>query len=106
MAGMNATSSKNEETYTGRLLAFTIPARHARGRLVRLDDVLDEILAAHDYPAPVTHLLAEALVLAVLIGGLVKDDGSQVTMQAQTEAGGRVADGIAAHVRGGFEYAH
>ena len=87
MAGMNATSSKNEETYTGRLLAFTIPARHARGRLVRLDDVLDEILAAHDYPAPVTHLLAEALVLAVLIGGLVKDDGSQVTMQAQTEAG-------------------
>jgi molecular chaperone Hsp33 len=87
MAGMNATSSKNEETYTGRLLAFTIPARHARGRLVRLDEVLDEILAAHDYPAPVTHLLAEALVLAVLIGGLVKDDGSQVTMQAQTEAG-------------------
>ena len=32
-------------------------------------------------------MLAEALVLAVLMGGLVKDDGSQVTMQAQTEAG-------------------
>ena len=30
--------------------AFTIPARHARGRLVRLDETLDVILAAHDYP--------------------------------------------------------
>ncbi len=87
MAGMNAISAKNDETYSGRLLAFTIPTRHARGRLVRLDDVLDEILAAHDYPPPITHLLAEALVLAVLMGGLVKNDGSQVTMQAQTESG-------------------
>ncbi|AXK43450.1 Hsp33 family molecular chaperone HslO [Erythrobacter sp. SN021] len=84
---MDATPQNTPETYSGRLLAFTIPTRHARGRLVRLDRTLDDILAAHDYPAPVTHLLAEALVLAVLMGGLVKDDGSQVTMQAQTEAG-------------------
>jgi molecular chaperone Hsp33 len=87
MASMDATPQNTPETYSGRLLAFTIPTRHARGRLVRLDRTLDDILAAHDYPAPVTHLLAEALVLAVLMGGLVKDDGSQVTMQAQTEAG-------------------
>ena len=76
-----------EETYTGRPLAFTIPARNARGRIVRLDRTLDDILAAHDYPVPITHLLAEALVLATLMGSLLKDDGSQVTMQAQTEAG-------------------
>lgn len=87
MAAMDATPQNTPETYSERLLAFTIPTRHARGRLVRLDRTLDDILAAHDYPAPVTHLLAEALVLAVLMGGLVKDDGSQVTMQAQTEAG-------------------
>ncbi|MBX7501102.1 Hsp33 family molecular chaperone HslO [Qipengyuania sp. YG27] len=84
---MDATPDTAPETYAGRLLAFTIPSRDARGRLVRLDSTLDEILAAHDYPPPITHLLAEALVLAVLMGGLVKDDGSQVTMQAQTEAG-------------------
>ena len=84
---MDAIPATTDETYSDRLLAFTIPARHARGRLVRLDDTLDVILAAHDYPPPITHLLAEALVLAVLMGGLVKDDGSQVTMQAQTEAG-------------------
>ena len=87
MAAMDAIPATTDETYSDRLLAFTIPARHARGRLVRLDETLDVILAAHDYPPPITHLLAEALVLAVLMGGLVKDDGSQVTMQAQTEAG-------------------
>ena len=84
---MDQTTPQPDETYAGQLLGFTIPSRNARGRVVRLDSVLDEILSAHDYPAPITHLLAEALVLASLMGGLLKDDGSQVTMQAQTEAG-------------------
>ena len=75
------------ETYSGHTLSFTIPSRDTRGRIVRLDSTLDEILSAHDYPAPITHLLAEALVLTTLMGSLLKDDGSQVTMQAQTEAG-------------------
>ena len=75
------------ETCTDRVLGFTIPGRHARGRAVRLDDVLDRILSAHDYPPPITHLLAEALVLTALAGSLLKDDGSQLTMQAQTQAG-------------------
>ncbi len=84
---MTSTTHANEETFAGRTLKFTIPSRDARGRLVRLDSSLDEILSVHDYPAPITHLLAEALVLITLMGSLVKDDGSQVTMQAQTEAG-------------------
>jgi molecular chaperone Hsp33 len=75
------------ETFAGRLLGFSIPSRHARGRAVRLDAVLDEILAAHAYPPAITHLLAEALVLAALLGGLLKDERGQLTMQAQTEAG-------------------
>jgi molecular chaperone Hsp33 len=87
MSAMHQTPPQPDETYAGQLLGFTIPSRNARGRVVRLDSVLDEILSAHDYPAPITHLLAEALVLASLMGGLLKDDGSQVTMQAQTEAG-------------------
>src|SRR5215210_191544 len=33
-------------------LGFTIPARNARGRLVRLGPLLGHILSAHDYPAP------------------------------------------------------
>ena len=75
------------ETYADRLLGFSIPSRHARGRAVRLDAVLDEILSAHAYPPAITHLLAEALVLAALIGGLLKEDSAQLTLQAQTEGG-------------------
>ena len=84
---MNNAPDPTTETFAGRTLAFAIPSRDARGRIVRLDSTLDEILGAHDYPAPITHLLAEALVLATLMGGLLKDDRSQLTMQAQTEAG-------------------
>ncbi|HEY6814315.1 MAG TPA: Hsp33 family molecular chaperone HslO [Croceibacterium sp.] len=70
-----------------RLIGFTIPGRNVRGRVVRLGPVLDRILAAHDYPAPIQRLLAEALVLTALMGGLLKPDGSQLTLQAQTEGG-------------------
>lgn len=83
----STTTAPASETFSGAPLGFTIPARNARGRLVRMDRVVDEILAAHAYPAPIALLLAEALVLATLIGSLLKDDGSQVSMQAQTEAG-------------------
>ncbi|MCP9221705.1 Hsp33 family molecular chaperone HslO [Erythrobacter sp. LQ02-29] len=76
-----------EETYSDRLMAFSIPARDVRGRVVRLDEVLDTVLAAHDYPPAIKHLLAEALVIATLIGALVKRDEGQMTMQAQTDGG-------------------
>ena len=77
----------DNETFSGRTVGFTIPSRNARGRVVRIDDVLDEILSAHDYPPSITALLAEALVVTALVGSLLKDDGSQLTLQAQTEAG-------------------
>lgn len=75
------------ETYSDHLLSYTLPSRDARGRVVRLGGVVDEILSAHDYPPAITHLLAEALVLATLLGSLLKDHAGQLTMQAQTEAG-------------------
>jgi molecular chaperone Hsp33 len=75
------------ETGFDRILRFTLPARHARGRAVRLGPVLDTILSAHAYPTPIRHLLAEALALTALLGALLKDGSGQLTMQAQTEAG-------------------
>lgn len=75
------------ETGYDRVLRFSIPGRNARGRMVRLGPVLDTILTAHDYPPPIRGLLAEALVLTALLGTLLKDEGSQLTMQAQTEDG-------------------
>jgi molecular chaperone Hsp33 len=68
-------------------LGFTIPARHARGRIVRLGPVLDTVLAAHAYPRAIEALLGEALTLAALIGATLKDMGGQLTLQAQTDGG-------------------
>lgn len=70
-----------------RALGFTIPGRHARGRVVRLGPLVDTILSAHRYPAPIEALLGEALTLAALIGATLKDAGGQLTMQAQTQTG-------------------
>ena len=84
---------------TDRLLSFSIPARHARGRAVRLGPALARILGAHAYPAALRDLLAEALVLVALIGGLLKDGDGQLTMQAQT--GGGVVDLLVCDYRGG-----
>lgn len=79
--------TKQSETFLDRPLRFFIPARDVRGRLVRLDQVLDEILSAHAYPPLVEKTLAEALVLTALLGSSLKDAGGQLTMQAQTENG-------------------
>jgi len=49
--------------------------------------VLDAVLLAHDYPPPIMHLLGEALVLGALMGGLLKGDTAQMTIQAQTTGG-------------------
>lgn len=75
------------ETYTDTVLSFTLPQRNARGRVVRLDSVMAEILSAHEYPPAITLLLGEALVVGALIGSLLKSVGGQMTMQAQTQEG-------------------
>ena len=75
------------ETGFDQLLGFTIPARDCRGRMVRLGPVLDEILSAHEYPPTLKHVLAEALVLAALMGGLLKERDDQLTIQARAEGG-------------------
>jgi molecular chaperone Hsp33 len=85
------TSSQQQSVVTAanldEAIGFTIPARNARGRIVRLGPVLDLILSAHDYPAPIARILSEALVLTALLGSLLKEDEGQLTVQAQTESG-------------------
>ncbi len=80
-------------------LGFTIAARHARGRVVRLGPALDTILAAHAYPPVLARLLAEALVLAALLGSTLKHAAGQLTLQAQTKGG--VVDLLVVDYRGG-----
>jgi molecular chaperone Hsp33 len=75
------------ETFADQPLRFSLPDRHARGRLVRLDGVLSEILSAHAYPPLIEKTLAEALVLTALLGASLKQADGQLTMQAQTQKG-------------------
>lgn len=70
-----------------KALGFIIPGRSLRGRLVRLDTALNEVLSAHAYPPVVERLVAEALVLVGLLGTMLKDDAGQLTLQAQTDHG-------------------
>ncbi|MEH6791933.1 Hsp33 family molecular chaperone HslO [Parasphingorhabdus sp.] len=72
---------------TDSIMSFAIPGKHCRGRVVRLGPALDDILASHDYPPLIREILAEAVCLTAMLGALLKDEGSQLTLQAQTEAG-------------------
>jgi molecular chaperone Hsp33 len=84
-------------------LGFTIPDRHARGRLVRVGPALDMVLGAHGYPPAIERLLSEAIVLAALLGSTLKHDAGQLTLQAQAEGGAielMVADYKAGAIRG------
>ena len=62
--------------------AFQIEDQPARGRLVRLGAVVDDILSRHDYPEPVANLLGEACALAALVGASLKFEG-RLIVQAQ-----------------------
>lgn len=99
----NADPIPEGETGFDRVLGFTIPDRHARGRVLRLGPVLDEVLSAHEYPTAIRHLLAEALVLAALMGSLLKDTEGQLTMQAQApvDAGGGIVEMLVCDYRRG-----
>lgn len=61
---------------------FILESSNFRGRTVRLGNVLDDILSAHDYPKPVAHLVAETTTLALLLSSMLKYDGI-FTLQTQ-----------------------
>jgi len=70
------------------VLPFQVEALDVRGRTVRLGTMLNTILNRHDYPAPVSALLGELVVLTVLLGSLVKLDGKFIL---QTQSDGPVS---------------
>ena len=66
------------------VLPFEVKALGVRGRIIRLGSVIDDILSRHDYPAPVSALLAEAVSLAALLGSTLKFEGKFI-LQTKTE---------------------
>jgi molecular chaperone Hsp33 len=54
------------------VLPFQLDVSDIRGRVARLDGVLDGILKQHDYPPQVEALVAEMALLTALIGQTIK----------------------------------
>lgn len=66
------------------VLPFEIKPLGVRGRLVRLGPAVDDILHRHDYPPPVSALLAEAVALTAMLGAMLKFDGKFI-LQTKTD---------------------
>ncbi|MCG6883718.1 MAG: Hsp33 family molecular chaperone HslO [Silicimonas sp.] len=54
------------------VLPFQLDRTGTRGRVARLDGVLQNVLSQHDYPPAIEALIAEATLLTALIGQTVK----------------------------------
>jgi molecular chaperone Hsp33 len=70
------------------VLPFQVEGLDVRGRVVRLGPAIDTILNRHNYPAPVSKLLAEAVALTALLGSALKFQGR---FQLQTRSDGPVS---------------
>jgi molecular chaperone Hsp33 len=63
---------------------FVVEALDVRGRAIQMGPALDAILSRHDYPSAVSRVLAEAIVLAILLGSSLKIEG-RFTLQTETD---------------------
>jgi molecular chaperone Hsp33 len=50
------------------VLPFQLDMSDIRGRIARLDGVLDDVLRQHDYPPAIEALVAEMALLTAMIG--------------------------------------
>ena len=74
------TSTTSDSTYRPApsadfVLPFELPALGLRGRFIRLDSVSSRALSTHPLPEAAQRILAEALVLAALLGSALKFEG-------------------------------
>lgn len=89
------------------VLPFQLDASDIRGRVARLDGVLEGILRQHDYPPQVEALVAEMALLTALIGQTIKVKWKlQLQVQSKgavrmiaTDYYGPEADGKSARIR-------
>jgi molecular chaperone Hsp33 len=66
------------------VIPFAIKPLGVRGRIVRLGTVIDDILSRHDYPEPVSALVAESVALTALLGSALKFDGKFIIQTKTT----------------------
>ena len=89
------------------VLPFQLDASDMRGRVARLDGVLNDILKQHEYPLPVEALVAEMALLTALVGQTIKLRW-KLSLQVQSKGAVRMIatdyfapqeDGRSAHIR-------
>lgn len=78
---MNQTTTEHS-TYHDKLSRFLFDNHAIRGELVNLNQTYQDILANHNYPTPVQHLLGELLVATSLLTATLKFEGD-ITVQLQ-----------------------
>ncbi len=84
MNDVNKKKLEITENDNDSLLPFQLENSVVRGRIIRLNQVLDGILERHNYPEKVACLLAEATAMAAALGSALKFDGI-FTIQTQTD---------------------
>lgn len=80
--GLNADAAGREGD--DAILPFQLDGLAIRGRVARLDRVLDRILAPRDYPPSVAALVGEAALITAMVGSALKLRG-RFSMQARGE---------------------
>lgn len=65
-------TTANTIAWDDTVLPFQLDRSDIRGRIARLDGVLDQVLSQHDYPPAVEALVAEMALLTALIGQTIK----------------------------------
>ena len=75
---MTATTSPPTPTADDSVISFQTVASGISGRVVRLGPAVDDILSSHDYPEPVSKILAQALALTAMLGAQFKFDGKLI----------------------------
>jgi molecular chaperone Hsp33 len=69
--------------FSGNIIRpFQLESSNLRGRIVRFNEVLNEIVAPHNYPEAVSQLLAETITLCSLLSSMLKYEGI-FTLQTQ-----------------------
>ncbi len=105
-------SISSQIAWDDTVLPFQLDASDIRGRVARLDGVLEEVLRQHDYPPVIESLVAEMALLTALIGQTIKlrwklslqVRGSGAARLIATDYYGPTADGKPASIRAYASY--
>lgn len=74
----------NQVAWDEQVLPFELRNSDIRGRVVRLDKTVNDILAQHNYPAQVESLISEMVIITALLGSMIEPKW-KLSLQVQTD---------------------